>query len=102
MIKISEADLHAHLKARMAQRGITREEIEKTLNEGWKAKDAKSGTIGKVYVFPYNRAWEGALFEEKEVTVYYKMVNQSIVMLTAKARYGKDFWKEGEDNEIRI
>ena len=52
VIKILNSDLHAHLKARMVQRGITREEIERTLNEGWEAKDAKSGTIGKVYIFP--------------------------------------------------
>ena len=44
MIEISEADLHPHLKARMSQRGITIEEIERVLNEGWEATDAKPGT----------------------------------------------------------
>ena len=53
----------------MEQRGITKAEIERTLNDGWKAKDAKSGTIGKVFVFLYNRTWQGDLFQEKEVTV---------------------------------
>jgi hypothetical protein len=48
---ITEADLHSHLRARMHQRGITREEIERVLNEGWKATDAKPGTLGKVMVF---------------------------------------------------
>ena len=47
MIKILDEGLHAHLKARMAQRGVLREEIQKTLDEGWKAKDAKTGTFGK-------------------------------------------------------
>ena len=80
----------------MAQRGITRKEIERTLNKGWQAKDAKSGTIGKVFVFRYDRAWQGELFEEKEVTVYYKEVEkEGIVLLTAKARYGKHFLKGG-------
>ena len=55
MISISDADLHAHLKAHMAQRGIRRAEIERTLNEGWKARDAKSGTIGKVFLCPLIR-----------------------------------------------
>ena len=100
MINISNADLHAHLKARMAQRGITRAEIERTLNEGWEAKDAKPGTIGKVFVFPYNGTWEGDFFEEKEVTVYYKLVKEGIVLLTVKARYGKDFLREGKTNEV--
>ena len=102
MISISDTDLHAHLKARMAQRGITRAEIERTLNEGWKARDAKSGTIGKVFVFLYKKTWQGDIFEEKEVTVYYKIVNESLALLTVKARYGKHFLKEGEGNEARI
>ena len=91
MIKISEADLHPHLKARMSQRGITMEEIEKVLNEGLEATDTKPGTIGKVFVFLYNGIWEGKLFEEKEVSVYYKLVNDTMVLLTVKARYGKGF-----------
>ena len=95
MIKIVDNDLHTHLKARMEQRGITRVEIERTLNEGWKAKDAKSGTVGKVFIFPYNRTWQGDLFQEKEVTVYYKVIKEDIVLLTVKARYGKHFRKEG-------
>jgi len=102
LISISDADLHAHLKARMAQRGITRAEIERTLNEGWKARDAKSGTTGKVFVFPYKKTWQGDIFEEKEVRVYYKIVNESLALLTVKARYGKHFLKEGEGNEARI
>ena len=101
MIKISDADLHAHLKARMGQRGVTREEIERTLNMGWKAKDAKPGTGGKVFVFPYHETWQGKLFEQKEVTVYFKMVNEKMVLLSVKARYGRGFFKEGAD-EIRV
>jgi len=85
--------LHPHLRARMMQRGITKEEIEHTLNEGWEALDAKPGTSGKVFVFPYQAEWEGQFFEEKEVTVYYKMIENTAVLLTAKARYGKGFPK---------
>jgi hypothetical protein len=102
LIKISDDDLHPHLKARMAQRGITKEEIERVLNEGWEATDAKLGTLGKVFVFLYNGLWEGKIFEEKEVSVYYKLVNDRVALLTAKARYGRDFSKEGENNEVRI
>ncbi len=86
----------------MAQRGITKAEIERSLNDGWKARDAKSGTIGKVFVFPYNRTWQGDLFREKEVSVYYKVINEDIVLLTVKARYGKHFRKGVEGNEVRI
>ena len=102
MIEILDADLHTHLKARMAQRGITKQEIERVLNEGWNAKDAKSGTIGKVFVFQYNREWQGEVFKEKEVSVYYKLINDSIALLTVKARYGQGFSREGGINEVRI
>ena len=30
-VKLSEADIHPHLRARMLQRGVTKEEIEETL-----------------------------------------------------------------------
>ena len=90
-IRITDADLHPHLRARMHQRGISREEIERTLNEGWEASDAKSGTLGKVLVFPYEKEWEGQFYEEKEVTVYYKLAAEGIILLTAIAKYGKGF-----------
>ena len=101
MIKIAKSDLHSHLKARMSQRGITIEEIEAVLNGGREATDAKPGTLGKLFVFEYNGIWEGKLFEEKEVSVYYKFINDTMVLLTAKARYGK-FTTEGEEDETGI
>ena len=95
-IKLEELDYHFHLRSRMTQRGITREEIEKTLKCGWIADDSKTGTSGKVYVFQYNNEWEGKYFEEKEVSVYYKMISQEVVLLTVKARYGKNFPRSGK------
>jgi len=97
-IIIKESDIHHHLQARMKQRGISRDEIEITINEGWEAEDVKEGTVGKVFVFPYNNYWMGSYFEEKEVTVYYRYKNEKIILLTARARYGKDF-KGGEKKE---
>ncbi len=75
----------------MEQRGVTLEEIERTLNEGWDATDAKPGTFGKVMVFPYCAEWMGQFYEEKEVTVYYKQTQCGIILLTVKVRYGKGF-----------
>jgi len=34
-VEVLEEHLHPHLRARMLQRGVTREEIERTLNDGW-------------------------------------------------------------------
>ena len=35
-------------------------------------------------------------YEEKEVSVYYREVGDERVILTTKARYGKDFPRERE------
>jgi phenolic acid decarboxylase len=53
--------------------------------------------LGKTFVFPYNREWEGRLYEEKEVTVYYKVVGDRIIILTVIARYGSGFSKGGQE-----
>jgi hypothetical protein len=59
----------------MNQHGINKEEVEETLNNGWQADDVKPGIYGKTFVIPYNKEWEEKYFEEKEVRVYYKVVN---------------------------
>ena len=93
-IHLANRDLHPHLRERMSQRGVTREEIERTLNEGQEAKDAKAGTLGEVLVFQSEGEWEGKFARQKEVTVYYKVRPEGIVLLTVKARYGEDFPQE--------
>jgi len=77
----------------MQQRGISIREIETVMNKGWLIRTAKTGTHGKAYVFSYNKKWLGEYFEEKEVTVYYKIKDKSIILLTAVAKYGKNFPK---------
>jgi hypothetical protein len=88
---VTEADLHPHLLARMRQRGVTLEDIELTLREGWQAADARIGTLGKTMVFAYEAEWEGEFYLETEVTVYYRRTEEGIVLLTVKARYGQGF-----------
>ena len=88
---IRSSDLHPHLLARMRQRGVTVEEMEETLNHGWEASDVKPGTTGKVMVFDYEAEWEGQFYQEKEVTVYYKVTGAEVILLTTKARYGHRF-----------
>lgn len=72
---IAEEDVHAHLAARMQERGITLEEVNMTLANGWSANDAKQGTFGKVYVFEYDKERLGKVLAEKEVSVYYKVID---------------------------
>ena len=75
----------------MLQRGITLQEIEQTVNDGWNASDAKTGTFGKAMVFPFHDEWEGRFYQEKEVIVYYRFADEGLILLTAKARYGENF-----------
>ena len=90
-IKLSNSDIHPHLRARMLQRGITKEEIEETLKKGKNATDAKPGTYGRVSLFSYNKYWEGKFYKQKEVTVCCKLMRDEMVILTVKARYGEYF-----------
>lgn len=90
-IEVQDADYHPHILQRMLQRGITKEEIELTLNEGWTADDAIVGTQGSTFVFKYEGMGEGTRYKEKEVTEYFKYVEGKLVLLTAKARYGSSF-----------
>jgi hypothetical protein len=58
---VTKADLHAHLEARMHQRGVTLEEIRQTMAEGWQAIDAKPGTYGKVRSGEASSTWRKIL-----------------------------------------
>jgi len=86
--------MHPHLRARMAQRGVTAQEIEETIAGGRQVADARPGTMGKAKVFAYGAEWEGAFFRQKEVIVYYKQTDQGIILLTVIARYGQEFPRE--------
>jgi len=68
-----------------------RRRLKKTLEKGEDAKDAKLGTYGKVLIFLYNDYWEGKFYEQKEITVYYKLVGEKTMILTVKARYDERF-----------
>ncbi|WP_448601249.1 DUF4258 domain-containing protein [Thermoflexus hugenholtzii] len=98
-LRITEAHLHPHLRTRMHQRGITLEEIERVMNEGWEAPDAKPGTWGRVLVFPYGREWEGQYFEEKEVRVYYKLTSGGHCASDGDRQIWKGLPEEGGINE---
>jgi hypothetical protein len=96
---MSKVDYHPHLLARMEQRGISTDEIERTLEVGWEATDAKPGTQGKVCVFTFHQEWQGRFYEEKEVRVYYKDAEDDLIILTAVARYGNSFARSSSDED---
>ena len=89
--RLTEEDIHPHLRARMVQRGVTMEEIERTVAGGRPVTEARPGTCGRARVFPYAAEWQGRFHREKEVTVYYRQTGERIVVLTVIARYGQGF-----------
>jgi hypothetical protein len=100
--QISQSDVHAHLQARVAQRGVTLTEMQQVLDGRREATDCRPGTSGRVLVFSYQAEWEGRFYEEKEVTVYYKMKGEQIILLTVKARYGRGFARGADFDEDRV
>ncbi|HDH31612.1 MAG TPA: DUF4258 domain-containing protein [Candidatus Wolfebacteria bacterium] len=91
MNEMGELDFHPHILKRMVQRGVTKTEVESTLEDGKFAENAKEGTIGKVQIFKFEGYWEGKYYKKKEVSVYYKTKNTDLILLTVIARYGNTF-----------
>ena len=90
-MKISDKDFHPHILKRMSERGITKLEIKKTLNDGLAISDVKAGTLGKKYLFNFNNVWNNKFYKFKEVKVFYKLINKRIILLTAISRFGNEF-----------
>ena len=86
---LTDDHFHPHLRRRMEQRGITEEEV--TVRRGWNSGDEKPGTHGRTLVFTHDARWEKTYYEEKEVTVYFKVNDDDFILLTAISRYGSDF-----------
>lgn len=84
-------DFHEHIRKRLITRGISEAEVRSVLEHGWPGTDAQRSTGCRVLVFPFNADWEGRHYQEKQVTVYFKVVKDEVVLLTAKARYGSNF-----------
>ena len=75
----------------MELRGVTVAEVRETLRDGWPAGDAAPGREGSTLVFAFNATREGKSYAEKEVSVYWKVEDDVLIVLTVKSRYGKGF-----------
>jgi hypothetical protein len=47
----TDKHFHSRLRRRLEQRGITKDEGRKTVQQGWKSRDAKTDTHGRTLVF---------------------------------------------------
>ena len=67
---MNDSNIHSHLRVRMLQCGVTKKEIEETLEKGKDAKDAKLGTYGKVLAFLYKITTGKASFTRRKRLQY--------------------------------
>lgn len=91
MHKLDDQHFHDHILKRINERGVSRQEVETTINLGKKCDKAKEGCEGKTFVFDYNSYRGKNYYKFKEVTIFYKTAGDTIVLLTVLARYGNNF-----------
>jgi hypothetical protein len=84
-----------HIQTQMLERGISRDEVVHTLANGWSCGDAHPGTDCRTWVFEFNLQRGRRWYAEKEVTVYFKVLPDGDILLTAKVRYGSGFPRGG-------
>ena len=61
--------LHRHARARMAERGTTKEEVALTVEEGERF-DAKLGRVGFRRNFVFDSEWRGTYYKTNQYCLY--------------------------------
>jgi len=77
-----------HAKERAAERGATKDEIQRALSAGNEVQ-AKKGRKSKEMIFEYGREWLGKTYPQKKVRVIYVEESEEIIVITVKVYYGK-------------
>ena len=80
--------MEPHTLERALERGANEEEIIETLRKV-RPVVAKSGRFGNLKVFQFNDVWKGKHYDQKEITVYYLVEEESIITITVYVYYGK-------------
>ncbi len=78
--------LHPHAKARLAERGVTAEEVAATVEAGERFP-AKFGRVGFRRHFSYEKTWRGKRYATKQVEVFAVEEQDQWVVITLIARY---------------
>ena len=81
----------------MHERGISHDEVLFAVENGWPCGDAHSGRDCRTWVFDFNSQRGRRSYAEKEVTVYFIPVPDDVILITAKVRYGSNFWRGGRN-----
>lgn len=78
--------LHPHATARLAERGVSQEEVVLTVQEG-ESVPAKFGRVKFRRHFQYERLWRGKTYATKQVEVIAVKESEHWVVITIIARY---------------
>ena len=76
-----------HARERMWERGVSEEDIYKTLSQG-RPVHSKQGRFAKEYVFVYKKEWQGKFYPQKKVKAVYVEERGHKVVITVYAYYG--------------
>ena len=80
-------DYIPHARLQMAERGITSQEVELTIESGSLLETIVNRHI-RQSVFREGYRWKRREYRHKEVTVVYAVESERTVIVTAIARYG--------------
>ena len=86
MAPFGSVEMHPHAIARLAERGVTRAEVERAVNEGERFP-AKFGRTGFRKDFPFNDYWRGTHYSQKQVEVLAVEEDDGWLVITVISRY---------------
>lgn len=78
--------IHPHARERMQERGTTKKEVIKTVEEG-EQFPAKFGRIGFRRNFYFDDIWRGKKYQTKQVEVYTVKENNDFIVITIVVKY---------------
>jgi len=79
-------ELHPHAKARIKERGATKEEVTATIKYG-EPFAVKFGRSGFRRNFPYNSLWRGKYYANKQIEAIAVQDNDNWLVITVMVKY---------------
>lgn len=79
-------NLHPHAQARLAERGVTEEEVILAVEAGERF-DAKFGRVGFRRNVSFNKRWRGKRYKIKQVEAYVIRRYDGWLVISVVARY---------------
>ena len=78
--------LHSHARQRLAERGASESEIDKTVSSG-ESFPAKYDRTGFRKNFTFGKSWRDKVYSTKQVEVYAVKENEHWLVLTVIVKY---------------